>query len=78
VPEAWGPDVNLTLDATLATEAARALGDALIVPVHQEGWAHFSSSPADLEAAFADAGLADRLRPVRPGETVSLTPDPPG
>jgi L-ascorbate metabolism protein UlaG (beta-lactamase superfamily) len=72
VPEAWGPGVNLTLDAALATEAARALGDAPIVPIHQDGWAHFSSSPADLEAAFAAAGLADRLRPVHPGETVSL------
>jgi L-ascorbate metabolism protein UlaG (beta-lactamase superfamily) len=70
VPEAWGPDVNLTLDAAAAVEAARALGDAPIVPIHQEGWAHFTSSPADLEAAFAVAGLGDRLRPVRPGETV--------
>jgi L-ascorbate metabolism protein UlaG (beta-lactamase superfamily) len=73
VPEAWGPDVDLTLSAGPATEAARALGDALIVPAHQEGWAHFTSSPADLEAAFADAALDQRLRPVRPGETVSLT-----
>lgn len=73
VPEAWGPGVNLTLDAALAVEAARALGDAPIVPIHQEGWAHFSASPAALEAAFADAGLSDRLRPVRPGETVPLT-----
>jgi L-ascorbate metabolism protein UlaG (beta-lactamase superfamily) len=72
VPEAWGPGVNLTLDAALAVEAARALGDAPIVPIHQEGWAHFSSAPADLEAAFADAGVTDRLRPVRPGETVPL------
>lgn len=72
VPEAWGPDVNLTLDAALAVEAARALGDATIVPIHQEGWAHFTASPAELEAAFADAGLAERLRPVRPGETVAL------
>lgn len=73
VPEAWGPDVNLTLDADLAVEAAGHLGEALIVPIHEEGWAHFSSSPAALEAAFAAAGLADRLRPVGPGQTVTLT-----
>jgi L-ascorbate metabolism protein UlaG (beta-lactamase superfamily) len=72
VPEAWGPDVDLTLDAAGAVEAARLLGDAPIVPIHQEGWAHFTVPPAELEAAFADAGLGDRLRPVRPGETVSL------
>jgi L-ascorbate metabolism protein UlaG (beta-lactamase superfamily) len=73
VPEAWGPDVNLTLDAALAVEAAGHLGDAVTVPIHEEGWAHFSSSPAELEAAFAAAGLTDRLRPVRPGGTVPLT-----
>jgi L-ascorbate metabolism protein UlaG (beta-lactamase superfamily) len=73
VPEAWGPGVNLTLDAAEAVEAAAALGDATIVPIHQDGWAHFVTSPPDLESAFADAGLADRLRPVRPGETVPLS-----
>jgi L-ascorbate metabolism protein UlaG (beta-lactamase superfamily) len=74
VPEAWGPGVNLTLDAAGAVEAARALGDAPIVPIHQDGWAHFTATPADLEAAFADAGLGERLRMVHPGETVALTP----
>jgi L-ascorbate metabolism protein UlaG (beta-lactamase superfamily) len=74
VPEVWGPDINLTLDARLAVEAAGHLGDAVIVPVHEEGWAHFSSPPAELEAAFAAASLTDRLRPVRPGGTVPLTP----
>jgi L-ascorbate metabolism protein UlaG (beta-lactamase superfamily) len=73
VPEAWGPDVNLTLDAAGAVAAARALGDAPIVPIHEDGWAHFTSSPADVEAAFADAGLGERLRMVRPGEMVALT-----
>jgi L-ascorbate metabolism protein UlaG (beta-lactamase superfamily) len=73
VPEAWGPDVNLTLDAAGAVAAARALGDAPIVPIHEDGWAHFTSSPAEVEAAFADAGLGERLRMVRPGETVALT-----
>jgi L-ascorbate metabolism protein UlaG (beta-lactamase superfamily) len=73
VPEAWGPGVNLTLDAAGAVEAARALGDATIVPIHEDGWAHFTTSPADLEAAFADAGLAERLHMVHPGETVPLT-----
>jgi L-ascorbate metabolism protein UlaG (beta-lactamase superfamily) len=72
VPESWGPGVNLTLDAALAVEAARALGEALIVPIHEDGWAHFTASPQDLEAAFADAGLTDRLRMVHPGERVPL------
>ena len=33
-----------------------------VVPVHYEGWAHFTEGRAELEAAFAAAGLSDRLR----------------
>jgi L-ascorbate metabolism protein UlaG (beta-lactamase superfamily) len=55
-------DYDLTFSAEDAVRAARALGDALIVPVHYEGWEHFSQSRADIEQAFADAKLGDRLR----------------
>lgn len=73
VPERWGDDVLLTLDAQRAAEAAVILAPATIVPVHQEGWAHFGSSPTDLERAFADAGIADRLRWLEPGERAELS-----
>jgi len=56
-----------------AVEAARLLEPAVIVPVHQEGWAHFTSGPDELARAFAEAGLMGRLRPVAPGETVELS-----
>jgi L-ascorbate metabolism protein UlaG (beta-lactamase superfamily) len=72
VPEIWGDGTYLTLTPGTAVEAARLLGDAPIVPVHQEGWAHFSFGPEELRRAFEDAGLADRLRPVAPGEQVPL------
>jgi L-ascorbate metabolism protein UlaG (beta-lactamase superfamily) len=71
VPVAYG-DVLLTLDAQRAVEAAALLAPAVIVPIHQEGWAHFSSGPDKLRDAFAAAGLADRLRPLAPGEQVIL------
>ena len=73
VPVIWG-DAHLTLTPETAVEAALALGDAPIVPVHQDGWAHFTSDADDLRRAFAEAGLASRLRPVAPGERVSLEP----
>jgi L-ascorbate metabolism protein UlaG (beta-lactamase superfamily) len=72
VPVLWGEGVFLTLTPKTAVEAAGLLGDAPIVPVHQEGWAHFSYGPEDLRRAFIEAGLADRLREVSPGEEVPL------
>jgi L-ascorbate metabolism protein UlaG (beta-lactamase superfamily) len=62
----------LTLTAADAVAAARALGDALIIPLHFEGWAHFSESRDDLAQAFAAAGLSERLRWPVPGQPLSL------
>ena len=71
VAEAWG-DAKLTLTAEAAVEVARTLGSASIAPIHQDGWAHFTSSAADVEHEFAQAGLSDRLRPVSPGQRIEL------
>jgi Beta-lactamase superfamily domain len=72
VPELWGQGAYLTLTPDTAVESARLLGDIPIVPVHQEGWAHFSFGPEDLRGAFERAGLAGRLRDPAPGERVDL------
>ncbi|WP_288115019.1 MBL fold metallo-hydrolase [Microbacterium sp. SCN 71-21] len=55
-------DGALTLTATDAVAAARAIGAPVVVPVHTEGWAHFSESTDDLVRAFAAAGLGALLR----------------
>jgi L-ascorbate metabolism protein UlaG (beta-lactamase superfamily) len=62
----------LTLGAVEAPQAARVLGARAVIPVHQEGWAHFSAPPEALRAAFADAGLADVLVDIAPGQTVAV------
>lgn len=55
-------DWPLTLTAVEGVEAARAFDSASIVPLHYEGWEHFSESRQDVDAAFAAAGLSHRLR----------------
>jgi L-ascorbate metabolism protein UlaG (beta-lactamase superfamily) len=52
----------LVLDSAQAAEATKILGARRVVPVHYEGWAHFTEGRDDLEAAFAAAGLSDRLQ----------------
>jgi L-ascorbate metabolism protein UlaG (beta-lactamase superfamily) len=68
---AVGP-AHLTFTASELVEAARAAPRAQIVPLHLEGWEHFSESRPDVEAAFADAGLSRRLHIVERGETLTL------
>jgi L-ascorbate metabolism protein UlaG (beta-lactamase superfamily) len=58
---------NLTMNANDAIEVARAFTDALIVPIHNDSWAHFTESADDLEHAFRALGHGERLRRVIPG-----------
>jgi L-ascorbate metabolism protein UlaG (beta-lactamase superfamily) len=53
-------------------EAARVLGARAIVPVHFDGWAHFTQGADDLRAAFDAAGLGDVLVVPEPGDTVQV------
>ncbi|MFF8955663.1 MBL fold metallo-hydrolase [Streptomyces sp. NPDC014894] len=52
----------IVLDSAQAAEAARILGARRVVPVHHDSWAHFTEGRDELIAAFAAAGLADRLQ----------------
>ena len=61
-----------TLTSEAAVEAAHLLGSATIVPVHTEGWAHFTEGPDQFVKAFADAGLADRVRLLEHGVATSV------
>jgi L-ascorbate metabolism protein UlaG (beta-lactamase superfamily) len=61
---------HLTMTAAGAVEAARAFAQARIVPLHFEGWEHFSESREQVQLAFEAAGLKDRLDwPVRVSTT---------
>ncbi|MFJ5724484.1 MBL fold metallo-hydrolase [Streptomyces sp. NPDC093149] len=52
----------IVLDSTQTAEAAEILGARRVVPVHYDSWAHFTEGRDELVAAFAAAGLADRLQ----------------
>ena len=58
--EAVGPH-HLTLTAAEGVEIARALPGAPIIPLHFEGWRHFSEGREAIERAFRSAGLEERL-----------------
>ncbi|HEX6407793.1 MAG TPA: MBL fold metallo-hydrolase [Gemmatimonadales bacterium] len=68
---AVGP-AHLTFTAAELVQVARARPEALIVPIHIEGWEHVSESRSEVAAAFAAAGLTDRLRLLERGETLTL------
>ncbi|GGO25383.1 MBL fold metallo-hydrolase [Micromonospora parathelypteridis] len=62
----------LTLTAELAARAAALLGVRAVVPVHQDGWGHYTEGADDVVRAFAEAGLADVLVDLRPGDSATV------
>ena len=66
-----GP-AHLTMSAEDGIEFARAFPSATIVPLHYEGWEHFSESRNEIQHAFEAAGCADRLLWLQPGVRTAL------
>jgi len=63
-------DAYLTLSGPLAAQAAKLLNAAHVVPLHIDGWKHFTDGAEELALAFAEVGLAERLVVVEPGGVV--------
>jgi L-ascorbate metabolism protein UlaG (beta-lactamase superfamily) len=68
-----GP-LNLTMNVNDAIETAHAFPQAVIVPVHCEGWAHFTQSCDHLRKSFAALGIEKRLRLLAPGVATTVQP----
>jgi L-ascorbate metabolism protein UlaG (beta-lactamase superfamily) len=58
---------HLTMDTNDTIETARAFPDAVIVPLHTDGWAHFKQSAKDLRSSFDTLGFGPRLKLLEPG-----------
>lgn len=63
----------LSLDSRGAAAAATILGARTVVPAHYDGWAHFSEGRAEMEQAFFEAGLSQRLHIAEHGNWAQLT-----
>jgi L-ascorbate metabolism protein UlaG (beta-lactamase superfamily) len=72
VPFRFGGDY-VTLPAAAAAQAAGILGSGVVVPVHLNGWSHYTDTEADVIAAFRDAGREDVLRVLEPGAAITAT-----
>jgi L-ascorbate metabolism protein UlaG (beta-lactamase superfamily) len=74
--QAVGPQ-HLTLTAQEGVQVAHAMPDALIIPLHFEGWQHFTEGRPAIEQAFRTAGLGARLIWGTPGVSIRLEPQSP-
>ena len=63
---------HLTMDTNDTIETARAFPDAVIVPLHTDGWAHFKQNAGDLRVSFEALGFGPRLKLVEPGVRTAI------
>jgi L-ascorbate metabolism protein UlaG (beta-lactamase superfamily) len=66
-----GP-LRYTMNGREAAELCGLIDPRVIVPIHYEGWKHFREGREAAEAAFASAGLADRVRWLPIGTPVDV------
>jgi L-ascorbate metabolism protein UlaG (beta-lactamase superfamily) len=69
-----GPD-PLTFTAAEALQLAHAWPRTRIVPLHFEGWAHFSEGQSEVRAVFGAAGLSARLAWLPYGQATIVVPE---
>jgi L-ascorbate metabolism protein UlaG (beta-lactamase superfamily) len=62
----------LTLSADHAADAAKILGVRTVIPLHFEGWAHFTQGAEELKAAFSGNGIRDRLVMLERGQRAEV------
>ena len=65
-------DLEFTMSAEEALAYATALRRAWIVPLHFEGWRHFSESPAHAAHLFAQSEFAARTRWLTEGQSAKF------
>lgn len=58
---------HLTMTAADALATMRAFPQAKVIPVHFDGWAHWTEGRASLANAFAEGGCASRVLWLEPG-----------
>jgi L-ascorbate metabolism protein UlaG (beta-lactamase superfamily) len=67
---------TVTMDAEQGVDFLRRVQPKRAIPVHHDDYGVFKSSLEEFRRATAEAGLAQVVRTVARGETVSLGPDP--
>jgi L-ascorbate metabolism protein UlaG (beta-lactamase superfamily) len=65
-------DTTFSLSADEAIRYAQALGARKAIPIHFEGWKHFTEGREQAERAFAASEIAGRTHWLRSGETAVI------
>lgn len=63
---------NLTMSTNDALDTADAFPKATIIPIHSEGWSHYTENNQNLVEAFQIMGIGHRIQLLSPGLATPL------
>jgi L-ascorbate metabolism protein UlaG (beta-lactamase superfamily) len=66
---------NLTMGNNDVIDTAHAFPNATLIPLHSEGWSHYTENNNSLLEAFDTLGIKDRLQILAPGVATPLPVD---
>ncbi|MBC7935563.1 MAG: MBL fold metallo-hydrolase [Rhizobacter sp.] len=62
----------VTMGTNDAMDTALAFPDAIIIPLHYEGWKHYTQNEKDIEKSYEVLGIKQRLKILEAGVAVPL------
>ncbi|KIJ36151.1 hypothetical protein M422DRAFT_261478 [Sphaerobolus stellatus SS14] len=64
--------IKITLDGKDAVQLFKDIGADVLIPIHFEGWEHFTQSKDALEKDFKEGGIEDKVRWLTPGKPTKV------
>jgi L-ascorbate metabolism protein UlaG (beta-lactamase superfamily) len=62
----------VTMGTNDAMDTALAFPNATIIPLHYEGWKHYTQNEKDIKTSYQVLGIDQRLKILEAGKTISL------
>lgn len=66
------PPLQVTMDSTQAIQLIQDINPDIVIPMHFDGWDHFSEDSIQAAKAFDSGNLKDKIRWLKPGITTQL------
>lgn len=66
---------NVTMGNNDVIDTAHVFPNATLIPIHSEGWSHYTENNNSLLEAFDTLGIKDRLQILEPGVATPLPID---
>lgn len=64
---------NVTMGTNDALDTAAAFPKSILIPVHSEGWSHYTENNTNLREAFQILGIEHQLKVLEPGVLTALS-----